>query len=168
MCAPQKLLVPLLVKKRFNLTFVIHETLLHITTHICTSIFIATKPSLSTSPAECISQHQLCFLLANIVGSVCTKPRRVIQAVDSVTSDGKKTTWLNNRLSHIKLLLMNNLVFVQVNINPEYTVGELDYNNNAATCNLRYTGNDVTVSNCLLGRGWDGWRGNGWTYSNNV
>jgi len=42
---------------------------------------------------------------------------------------------------------------MQVKVNPEYTVAELDYNNNAAICKLVYSGGSVNVSNCVLGRG---------------
>lgn len=41
----------------------------------------------------------------------------------------------------------------KVKVNPEYTVAELDYNNNAAICKLVYSGGSVNVSNCVLGRG---------------
>lgn len=45
-----------------------------------------------------------------------------------------------------------NYVF-KVHINPEFLVAELDYNNNAAICDLVYSGFDVRVYNCVLGRG---------------
>lgn len=45
-----------------------------------------------------------------------------------------------------------NYVF-KVHINPEFLVAELDYNNNAAICDMVYSGFDVRVFNCVLGRG---------------
>ena len=40
-----------------------------------------------------------------------------------------------------------------MHINPEIKVAELDYTNNAATCDLEYTGYNVEVTNCAIGPG---------------
>ncbi|KAG1690282.1 Lysyl oxidase 3 [Nymphon striatum] len=40
--------------------------------------------------------------------------------------------------------------YFKISVNPEYKVGELTYNNNAASCNLFYSGQDVRVWNCTL------------------
>jgi len=42
---------------------------------------------------------------------------------------------------------------LKVNINPNYSVAELEYNNNAAICDMYYSGVNVRVTNCTLGRG---------------
>ena len=44
-------------------------------------------------------------------------------------------------------------VLWQVNVNPDYVIAELDYNNNAAICDMVYSGVDIQVTNCVLGRG---------------
>lgn len=41
----------------------------------------------------------------------------------------------------------------KMNVNPEYRVAELDFNNNAVLCDLVYTGSKATASNCKLTRG---------------
>lgn len=41
----------------------------------------------------------------------------------------------------------------QVHINPELRIAELNYANNAASCQLQYTGFQVVLSNCTLGLG---------------
>lgn len=41
----------------------------------------------------------------------------------------------------------------KMKVNPEYLVGELDYDNNAVFCNINYTGSRVFASNCKLSRG---------------
>ena len=41
----------------------------------------------------------------------------------------------------------------QIHINPNYRIAELDFNNNAVTCNFEYTGVEARASNCRVGRG---------------
>ena len=50
-------------------------------------------------------------------------------------------------------MVSNCFVPFQVHINPEFKVAELDYQNNAVTCDLEYTGYTVIVSNCINGPG---------------
>lgn len=46
----------------------------------------------------------------------------------------------------------------QVAVNPEFKVGEMSFDNNAAICRLLYTGTFATVHGCVMGRPWHGGR----------
>jgi len=41
---------------------------------------------------------------------------------------------------------------LKIAINPEFKVAEMNYDNNAAICDLIYTENFARVQNCQLGR----------------
>ena len=38
----------------------------------------------------------------------------------------------------------------QMHVNPDYNVAELNFNNNLARCDLKYTGTSVRVRNCVI------------------
>ena len=40
--------------------------------------------------------------------------------------------------------------FLQMEINPEFRVAELDFENNVARCDVHYTGNAIDVTNCVV------------------
>lgn len=42
----------------------------------------------------------------------------------------------------------------QVAVNPEFKVGEMSFDNNAAICRLLYTETFATVHSCIMGRPW--------------
>ena len=41
------------------------------------------------------------------------------------------------------------LLFLYMEINPEFRVAELDYENNVARCDVNYTRNAIDVTNCV-------------------
>ena len=43
--------------------------------------------------------------------------------------------------------------FFQLNVNPEYVIPELSFDNNAAVCDMNYSGYDVKLTNCRLSHG---------------
>lgn len=44
--------------------------------------------------------------------------------------------------------------YFQVAVNPEFKVGEMSFDNNAAICRLLYTETFATVHSCIMGRPW--------------
>ncbi|ESO09664.1 hypothetical protein HELRODRAFT_183983 [Helobdella robusta] len=52
----------------------------------------------------------------------------------------------------ISEMSVGNFTF-KMKVNPEYHVGELDFDNNAVLCDLGYLGGSIKVSNCKLARG---------------
>lgn len=45
---------------------------------------------------------------------------------------------------------------LKIAINPEFKVAEMNFDNNAAICNLLYTDTYARVDNCRLVRPWEG------------
>lgn len=68
-------------------------------------------------------------------------------------TDGYLITVVANRWISLWLtLLFIFLCMLQLKVNPDELVEELDFDNNVITCTLNYTGYNVSVRNCQLGR----------------
>ena len=56
-------------------------------------------------------------------------------------------------ISYFDMHMINPLNYCnvsQMEVNPEFRVAELDYNNNVARCDVNYSGFTLYVSNCVV------------------